>query len=442
MKNILPIVHLVDTEGPFREPIEETFDQLRNTFGIDLEPTKENLKKIQNGVGITTEKIDTIMRRFSKHRLTYNETWSDIEKMCETIFSEKWRREISKSSMSPYTLSWHCLDQIGYHYNPRRRQLGPNLIYEFYKNQIDKKNIYWDRLYWHYHPVSFGKELNKSGTSLNHYPFHYLSLGHRILDCKNFPAVFRPGFHIERTDLNVFLEQWIPFDYANQSSDDQREDENNRFQNWVGASREWEAYHPDFNDPRKKGNLKRSIARCLNLGTDFAKLTKNEIKNAFQRCSEGKPTILAYCGHDHRNLIHEIENVTNLIDEVSKNFKQTVNYKYCNAVDAMRIFYNMDEEEPVKLDYELIKNKLTIKCNKSIFGAQPFLTFKTHLNEIYHDNFSFGKDDSLFHYSFDSHSVPIEMLKKIGVGVNDSCGNSSVLLIDLKKGEATRNFIK
>ena len=47
-KFILPIVHLVDTEGPFQEPLEETFTQLKN-YGLQIQPTKENLLKIQSG---------------------------------------------------------------------------------------------------------------------------------------------------------------------------------------------------------------------------------------------------------------------------------------------------------------------------------------------------------------------------------------------------------
>jgi hypothetical protein len=41
-----PIVHLVDTEGSFWEPIEETFKQLNDIYHIDLEPTEENLQRL------------------------------------------------------------------------------------------------------------------------------------------------------------------------------------------------------------------------------------------------------------------------------------------------------------------------------------------------------------------------------------------------------------
>ena len=112
------------------------------------------------------------MKRFSKHRITYNETWSDIDKMCENLFSKEWRFDLTKNKNNPYQINWNCLDQIGLIHNSRRRQLGPNIVYKYYENQIEKNGVHWDRLYWHYHPVSFSQNNIRTGTSLNHFPLH------------------------------------------------------------------------------------------------------------------------------------------------------------------------------------------------------------------------------------------------------------------------------
>ena len=47
MSNIVHIVHCIDTEGPLSESLIDTFDRLKNIYGIKLKPTKDNLKKIQ-----------------------------------------------------------------------------------------------------------------------------------------------------------------------------------------------------------------------------------------------------------------------------------------------------------------------------------------------------------------------------------------------------------
>ena len=44
----LPVVHVVDTEGPLNEPIKITFKRIRALFGLKIKPTRKNLKKILN----------------------------------------------------------------------------------------------------------------------------------------------------------------------------------------------------------------------------------------------------------------------------------------------------------------------------------------------------------------------------------------------------------
>jgi hypothetical protein len=438
---ILPIVHLCDTEGPLYEPLNETFIQLKTNYNVELAPTKENLENIQKGIGIPSDKRDEIMEKFSYHRLNHNSSWSDIDKMCETLFSKEWRYSVAGDSKNPYVINWNCMDHIGFHSNPRRRPLGPNIIYQYYENRIKENDIYWDRLDWHYHPIAFNRFAHRSGTSLNHYPYHYSSLCHRVIDCLSFPAVFRPGFHIERMDLNLFLEQWIPFDYGNQSYDDPTQNKG-RFENWEGATKEWKVYHPSIKDPRVPGFLTRSIARCLNIGTNFCRLTEEEIEKAFSRCAEGKPTILAYTNHDFRDMVSEIEDITKKIINISKTYKDNVRFKYCTGVEAMRLYYNMPNEEPVKFDVNFDNNRLDVICDKEIFSSQPFLAIQTFDDVMYHDNFCFGDKRNKYFYVFDEHSIPIQMVKRIGIAANDSFGNTTVYRIDLSNGfELKKNYI-
>ena len=45
---ILHIVHCIDTEGPLKENLKDTFKRLFDIYNIKLNPTKNNLQKIQN----------------------------------------------------------------------------------------------------------------------------------------------------------------------------------------------------------------------------------------------------------------------------------------------------------------------------------------------------------------------------------------------------------
>ena len=46
MTDFLPIVHLVDAEGPLNEPIQTTFKRIHALFGLKIKASKSNLKKI------------------------------------------------------------------------------------------------------------------------------------------------------------------------------------------------------------------------------------------------------------------------------------------------------------------------------------------------------------------------------------------------------------
>ena len=66
--------------------------------------------------------------------------------------------------------------------------------------------------------------LRREGHSATHYfahnPVIFQILARRILDRMWFPCVNRPGFHTTRPDSHWLMEQFIPFDYANQSTDE------------------------------------------------------------------------------------------------------------------------------------------------------------------------------------------------------------------------------
>ena len=45
---LLHIVHCIDTEGPLKETLKDTFSRINKIYKTKLKPTKSNLVKIQN----------------------------------------------------------------------------------------------------------------------------------------------------------------------------------------------------------------------------------------------------------------------------------------------------------------------------------------------------------------------------------------------------------
>ena len=81
--------------------------------------------------------------------------------------------------------------------------------------------------------MSTYKEAHRCATSYVNSPELYQILCRRIIEKKWFPSVNRAGFWAERPDSHLFLEQWIPFDISNMSTENSTEKDNSLdFKTW------------------------------------------------------------------------------------------------------------------------------------------------------------------------------------------------------------------
>ena len=182
-----------------------------------MDPTKENLELLQNKQIKLGGQEEAISKCFSPELLTYNSSWNDIDEMLNEIMSNDFRKKLIDDFNGGWIYSWHCMDHVGYSINPRHKDLGYGKVFNFYKNKIKELGCINDEINWHFHPLSLLKNPLQAATSYaNNYELLHNIICRRIIDNGWFPSVNRPGFHSERPDSHLFLEQWIPFDYANQ----------------------------------------------------------------------------------------------------------------------------------------------------------------------------------------------------------------------------------
>ena len=312
MSSELYIVHCIDTEGPLDETIEATFDRLKSIFNINLDPTDENLKLIQEKKINLNGYEDEAALAFNKNLLNYNNTWEKIETMLSTIMSEEYRNMHLDSNGNGLIYNWHCLDHVGFRENPRKRDLGFGKVFDFYNKQ-NKLYGNKDSIHWHFHPVTKSKAAHLPSTSYdNSYPLIHQIISRRLVDHSWFPIVNRAGFHTIRQDSNFFLEQWIPFDYSNQSTYEDISKENeeiNRFGDWRRAPKEWFPFHPSHDDYQVPGSMNRLTTKCLNIGGRYKLLTDKEIDQAFKYSIDNGSSILAYTNHDFRNMKIDIDDI-------------------------------------------------------------------------------------------------------------------------------------
>ena len=447
-KKTVLIVHVIDAEGPLYESLEATFERLYELFKIDIEPTKKNLELLKQGkMELGNKKIQKkIQLILNSHLSNYNETWDQIDKMLKKIMSNSFRYEMPDSYGGGWVFNWHCLDHIGYDYNPRRRDIGYHNIFDFYTSKLKEFSGSNDAIHWHFHPMSIFKEAHRCATSYVNSPELYQILCRRLIDRNWFPTVFHAGFYAERPDSNCFLEQWIPFDCSNVAMEDSSDLEltvdlrKGRFGDWRLAPSDWSIYHPSHDYYQLPGKCRRWIARALNVMNRTASINQYEMDKAFKRAEVlNTPVFVGVSGHDYRDLAKEV-NFTRSLIKISHQKYPEVKFKYCEAIEAFQAALWPDGIEGEPLEFDLILHPATkddvpyieVTTQKGkVFGPQPFLAIKTKSGRYIHDNFDFDTSLTKWYYAFYANTLPIESISKIAVGANDKYGNVCIKSLSL-----------
>jgi hypothetical protein len=445
--NTVYVVHCVDTEGPLFESVEATFNRLKEIFGLDLEHSKENLKKLQKKEIDLGGLEDEVAKIVDPKHIDTNEDWKDIEKQVDKVTTQKFRSSHDDSFGGAWRYSWFVLDHVGFEgVNPRRRSLGHHAVYDQYKRWMRHKNMNMDEINWHYHPISIRSDAHRCATEYVGSGNIFEILARKIIDRKWFPSAFRPGFHAERPDSHWLLEQWIPFDFGNQSgktADDQPDLARGRFGNWRRAPTSWIPYNPAYNDYQSRGNCRRYITRCLNMDTRHRNLTDEDVTQAFEEASNRGQSLLAFTDHDFRKMGRHVDKVWGMINETSKQF-ENVKFKNTTALKGIRCALNMEATKPSVLNAEIkeVKGKkvLAVDAKNDIFGPQPFLAIKTKSRKYNWQNFDRPKKD-VWTYTFDFHTLPVKSIDRIGVAANSPEGITEILIIDPNTEELERQVL-
>lgn len=446
LKPTVHIVHHVDTEGPLYEPLDELFLRIEATLGfkLDLEPTPGNLALLQSGAcNLGSDEMTRALKQIIRPELlAFKKDWNEVGEMLDRVLSSGFRNEYIDSFGNGWIYNWHIIDHVGFEHNRRSKAVGHHKVFDFYSDKLKFTGSTADSMQWHFHPVPFNKEVHHCATSyLNSYHEFSQVIARRLIDKNWFPVVNRAGFHTVRPDSNWLLEQWMPFDASNQSIDNEdsvfADSVNGRYGDWRGAPNDWSIYNPDLNDWRKRGDLKRSISRCLNMNTRFRNITVGEFTKAFKRArTTGEDVYVGITNHDFREMSSEIEAVYKMLIAASKDYPD-VSFRFSDAISAFRNCLNYGEMEvsanALRLNMELNGNILSIQTtNGRIFGAQPFLALKTKQQTYHTDNFDFGPVDShVYYYTFDISTFDVRNLETIAVAANDCYGNTSIVRIDL-----------
>jgi len=427
---ILYVVHCIDTEGPLTEDLVDTFQRINTIFNLSFTPSRETLDRLQKAeIDLGGQELE-VARVIAPRLLKYNENWGDIRDMLQDALSAKFRNTMKDDFGRGWVYSWHCMDHIGYSENPRRKDVGYGNVFRFYRNILNETSSEDDEINWHFHPLSFSRNPLQCATSyINSYDVLVQILCRRIIEDQWFPVANRPGFNSVRPDSHAFLEQWIPFDYANQYYEAEEKGQadiaEGRFGDWRRAPATWRGYHPHHDDHQKEGNCRRWIFRCLSVGTRCNELILNHAHQAMSEAEERGSAILAFANHDYRDIRPDVTQVRDLLGQ-AKISHPDVRICFSGAADAARkhlALLKRKDHADLKLKTNLVENVLHVDVEVGkVFGPQPFLAIKTKTQHYYHDNFDIREPAKSWSYTFDEQTVTLDTIESIGVGVASDSG--------------------
>ncbi|CCQ75519.1 hypothetical protein [Magnetospira sp. QH-2] len=445
---LVAICHTVDTEGPLWETQDATFERLEEMFGVrGLPRTSETMEKLRQREIPLNGLEDLVAGALNQQRTTTLKNWGEVDAMLDQCMDQAFRHQLKDSYGGGWVYNWHCLDHVGFQYNPRHRDMGHHSIFDRYMELVNTQPDCPDAIHFHFHPVSTFGDAHRCATSYLTNSTIWDVLCRKVIERKWFPVVFRAGFQTERPDSHWLLEQYVPFDVSNMATEDSTELDamidfrKGRSGNWRTAPADWSVYHPHHDDYRRPGNCRRWIARSLNVLSRVASIDQYEMDKAFARANQGNPTLVGLCSHDFRDLTKEVNETRNLIAKASEKYPD-VRFKYCEGVDAFRRVLGMTEanDHPLDLEVTLDRNpkndvpNITISTRAGqVFGPQPFLAIETHGRRFIHDNLDFNNAGNEWYYAFHHDTLMIEDVKKVGIAANDKYGNQFVEVLDLSK---------
>jgi len=441
---IVYVVHCVDTEGPLSETLDATFERLKAIYGLNLEPNRQTLEQLQRqrlDVG-SPERARAVAETAAPRHLTYLETWDALDAMLDRLDAPAVRMALPDSDGMGWIVNWHCVAHYGFDpaLNPRRRHLGVHAIFDHYRQRYGSDNPF-NPLHWHFHPVARSRQANHSASAYFTSPVVFEIVSRRILERLWFPCVNRPGFNVERPDSHWFLEQWMPFDIANNNageSCDQPDVGDGRLGDWRRAPADWVVYHPHHDDYQAPGACRRAIARCLYLGGRFNRITEREVEQAFERARQG-PVVMAFFNHDFRDMVPEVQEMQGMLARATRRYPD-VRWHHAGAVEAMRGVLGLRPEPHARFDLKIdrhggVGHRLRVGLDRQPFGPQPWLCYALSDGSVWHDNLDTGLEPRHWHYTFDDQSTPLAEVVSIGLATNTADGRTTVTTLDPATGK-------
>ena len=394
---------------------------------------KEDFDKSENkGIVLVVHCVDTEgpiggdVRRNPDGSAEFIDNWPDIKSSLDEITSDEFRNESADSFGNQYMLNWFIMDFTGFKTNPKNRVAAYHDTYD----NIKSINTREDAFHWHYHQPPKSGIGDQWSDNWNSSDEHYNILGRRLLERNDFPEAFRAGGTIEDNSCSLWLEDHLMIDFSNRVSHTSYETDNIFDFNWHGAPNDWGSYHPHEESLLDKGNMRRYIARCVDLKSRFHLLEEWEVAQAFKKAKDNnEPVILSYFSHDHRDMRAETNYAIDIIKRQSR--LAGVPFAWCDAKEAIKITNDLPTIKNTIGIEKVDDKKLMIHFRHEIYQKIPFVFTQDEDGNIKYHKLKLEHIANSPVYLKRCFLDLTPEMKKLGIACTSMSGDKSTMVIDL-----------
>lgn len=432
----LYIVHAVDTEGPLRQSDKATLLRINELFGTSFDTNAHPRQLAEIIAKVLAKAIDLSGREEEVSHFVSTTQFlfskKDYAAAIDEVTCPEFRTTHADPQGGPYRFSWFILDNVATLMNPRRRLFGYGQVYVNLVEALNPEYPDLDGRYLHYHQMAKDQHPFTKETNFHASDEYNQILCRNIIEHRQFPAAYRAGYCLERWCANLWLENWIPFDFSNHAPSfdfpvERRVGEELDF--WLRAPNDWSHYHPDSHDYEKPGNLRRTIFRSLCYRTRLYVLEQSDVEQAFARAASGQPTVLSTFSHDFRRLQPEADGFYEMVRQAADKYPE-VKWHNATSVEAACGVLGYEKQAPLELKVWVDGGMVWASSNHDVFGSEPFLALKTVDHRFFHQNFV-KVEDNLWAY----HLRYPQTIDMIGIGSCDKTGSMATAVIRQKNGK-------
>lgn len=255
------------------------------------------------------------------------------------------------------------------------------------------------------------------------------TLAQYLLEEEVFPVSFRSGWHYMDNDWQQYLDRLLPYSMHDNWPAARAWYTNgpiNNVQDWSRAPNVFIPFHPATNDYQVPGTSPGWNVRSIKMQA----MVQKDMDSIFAMATNGVDQVACIWTHLPENLVANFVRVNGYAHVAASNYP-SVSFRYCTAVEAMRRWRGLADEEPPRIEVsETMQGEaltLCIRSSKALFQPQPFVALRDASGQ--YTNITSCCVPAGTNTWTVALPVPRNVLAKVGIAATDLAGNLATRIL-------------